>query len=68
MPDIASCRACHGGSQSAPNKLTSSCLMCHEFHVAGRQAMVVDGKPARGARNSALPIQPIKRPVSGAAK
>ena len=68
MPDIASCRACHGGSQSAPNKLTSSCLMCHEFHVPGRQAMVVDGKPARGARNSALPIQPIKRPVSGAAK
>jgi hypothetical protein len=68
MPDVASCRACHGGNQSAPNKLTSTCLMCHEFHTPGRQAMVVDGKPVRGARDSALPIQPIKRPASGVAK
>ncbi len=62
MPEIATCRACHGGNQPMPNKLTSSCLSCHVFHAPGRQPMVVEGKPVR-ALTSAPPIQPIKRPA-----
>jgi Cytochrome c7 and related cytochrome c len=62
MPNIATCRACHGGNQPVPNKLTSTCLTCHAFHAPGRQAMVADGKPVR-VSGSTLPIQPIKRPA-----
>ena len=34
MPDIDSCRRCHGGSQPAESKVTSGCLLCHGFHDA----------------------------------
>ncbi len=32
MPDIATCRACHGG-QKSEDLLMSSCIDCHEFHL-----------------------------------
>lgn len=32
MPDIASCRQCHGGGD-ARNKLASDCVDCHVFHL-----------------------------------
>jgi predicted CXXCH cytochrome family protein len=32
MPDIGSCRSCHGG-EDADNLLQSSCIACHEFHL-----------------------------------
>lgn len=32
MPDIASCRECHGGG-NARNKLASECIDCHVFHL-----------------------------------
>lgn len=31
MPDLASCRDCHGGER-AENKLQSTCIACHKFH------------------------------------
>jgi predicted CXXCH cytochrome family protein len=34
MPDIDSCRECHGDQHSA-NKLQSGCVTCHVFHVPG---------------------------------
>lgn len=34
MPAIARCRECHGGSRPAEGKLTSNCLLCHDFHDA----------------------------------
>jgi hypothetical protein len=37
MPDIGSCRACHGG-EHAENRLQSTCISCHQFHLD-------DGKP-----------------------
>lgn len=67
MPEIATCRACHGGNQPVPNKLTSSCLTCHAFHLPGRTAMVADGKPAR-ALTSVPPVQPIRRTAPAATK
>ncbi len=33
MPDIASCRDCHGGEHSK-NKVASSCISCHAYHIA----------------------------------
>jgi hypothetical protein len=32
MPGIESCRECHGGSHPQSGKVTSNCLLCHDFH------------------------------------
>ncbi|MGZ5067566.1 MAG: cytochrome c3 family protein [Usitatibacter sp.] len=34
MPKIAKCRECHGGSHPETGKVTSNCLLCHDFHGA----------------------------------
>lgn len=44
LPDIESCRQCHGGVH-ADTKLQSTCVDCHGFHVATEFTM---GKPYRG--------------------
>ena len=41
MPDIASCRECHGGG-NARNKLASDCVDCHVFHLPGKGLMRPD--------------------------
>jgi hypothetical protein len=36
MPRIAACRECHGGTEgirTADNRVASSCMLCHAFHV-----------------------------------
>ncbi|MFT5563111.1 MAG: putative CXXCH cytochrome family protein [Candidatus Azotimanducaceae bacterium] len=38
MPDIGSCRSCHGG-EHADNLLQSSCISCHEFHLETEKPM-----------------------------
>lgn len=35
MPRIAQCRTCHGGVTDTA-RTASTCLMCHQFHIAGR--------------------------------
>lgn len=51
LPDIASCRDCHGG-ESASRKVPSSCVMCHDFHIEGQPPM---GNPhARMAAGAAV--------------
>ena len=32
LPDLASCRTCHGG-ESARKAVPSSCAMCHDYHM-----------------------------------
>jgi hypothetical protein len=34
MPTIKTCRECHGGSRPVEGKVTSNCLLCHNFHDA----------------------------------
>ena len=38
MPDITSCRDCHGGEDST-NLLQSNCVTCHEFHLEDQRPM-----------------------------
>jgi predicted CXXCH cytochrome family protein len=38
MPDIGSCRSCHGG-EDAENLLQSNCITCHEFHLDSQESM-----------------------------
>lgn len=41
MPDIESCRDCHGGGE-ATDKLASTCVECHIFHLPGLDLMKPD--------------------------
>lgn len=52
MPDIESCRDCHGG-EHAENKLASTCVECHVFHLDGLDLMKPDvrGAELRSARS-----------------
>ncbi len=38
MPEIGSCRICHGG-EDASDRLQSSCITCHKFHLDEGQPM-----------------------------
>lgn len=38
MPDIGSCRSCHGG-EDASNLLQSTCIACHDFHLDSQKPM-----------------------------
>jgi hypothetical protein len=38
MPDIESCQTCHGG-EDADDRLQSSCVSCHRFHLENGQPM-----------------------------
>ncbi|MCZ6501938.1 MAG: cytochrome c3 family protein, partial [Gammaproteobacteria bacterium] len=46
IPEIGSCRTCHGG-EDASDRLQSSCITCHKFHLDEGQPMgahvAVDG-------------------------
>jgi predicted CXXCH cytochrome family protein len=33
IPAIVDCRACHAGNKPAPNKVVSTCVACHGFHL-----------------------------------
>jgi len=45
LPKLASCQTCHGGEQ-ATDKVPSTCVMCHKFHVDGRPTMTPHDKAA----------------------
>src|SRR5262249_47838679 len=34
MPDITTCRKCHAGGTPMPERVTSTCISCHDFHLA----------------------------------
>lgn len=38
IPGIANCRSCHGGAH-AKNRVASSCVTCHEFHIDDKMKM-----------------------------
>lgn len=38
LPKIAVCKQCHGG-EKASNKVPSTCITCHDFHLPGRPRM-----------------------------
>jgi len=48
IPDIGKCRQCHAGNSPAGNKVVSTCVACHQFHLPGR--------PPFGARAETTPV------------
>ena len=53
IPDIANCRKCHTGNAPAANKVVSTCVACHDFHLPGH--------PLFGARADAVSRLPGSR-------
>lgn len=49
IPDISNCRRCHAGNAPAGNKVVSTCVSCHGFHLAG--------DPPFGTRAAAAPAK-----------
>ena len=43
LPKIAVCKQCHGGEE-ASDKVPSTCITCHEFHLPGRPGMTAKEK------------------------
>jgi predicted CXXCH cytochrome family protein len=53
IPDLASCRTCHGGEGSS-KPVQSSCAMCHDYHMdAGAPSMLIRRK-VRGKKRDTV--------------
>jgi hypothetical protein len=53
LPDLASCRTCHGG-ESAGGKVQSSCAMCHDYHMdTGKPSMLIRQR-VRGKKRESI--------------
>lgn len=63
LPDLASCRTCHGG-ETARAKVQSSCAMCHDYHMdEGAPAMLVRQLSGGKKRNTDIAAGQAARPV-----
>ena len=66
LPDLASCRTCHGGERTRL-PVPSTCAMCHDYHInQGTPAQLLRLR-ARGHRweSTVVPVQPA---VAGATR
>lgn len=53
LPDLTSCRTCHGGEGSS-KPVPSSCAMCHDYHMdAGAPSMLIRQK-VRGKKRDTI--------------
>ena len=48
IPDIQNCRECHAGNTPVAGKVVSTCISCHDFHLAGVKPKAV--QPPAGAK------------------
>lgn len=53
IPDLASCRTCHGGEGSAA-KVPSSCAMCHDYHMDEGAPSMLIRRQVRGKRRDTV--------------
>jgi cytochrome c2 len=59
---IASCRECHG-EPGAGERVQSTCISCHGFHVAQGSAMDGHARPKPGDRPAPRPAQALPAPT-----
>jgi hypothetical protein len=52
LPGIDNCQTCHGG-EGAANKVPSTCVDCHYFHIPGMPGMR-DAKPGTPGKSASL--------------
>ncbi len=57
IPTIAKCRDCHAGSKPAADKVVSTCVSCHGFHLPNHPPFTVRDSVAMDApAGAALPV------------
>jgi hypothetical protein len=63
IPNVASCRACHGGETSRL-PVESSCAMCHDYHMDEGVPARLLRQQVRGRRwtTTVIPVQPQQAP------
>ncbi len=54
IPDIESCRACHAGSDPTANKVVSTCVSCHGFHLPGHAPWSKRAQGGFGSENALI--------------
>ncbi len=65
LPDLASCRACHGG-ETTGRPVASTCAMCHDFHMDGGTPAMLLRQRVRGRRweTTVIPVHPQPQPAA----
>lgn len=63
LPKIAVCQNCHGG-ENASNKVQSTCITCHDFHLPGTPRMG-NTKAWRKNTDGDAALMDIQTPVAG---
>ncbi len=53
LPDLATCRNCHGG-ESARAKVPSSCAMCHDYHRETGQPFMLVRQRVKGKKRDSI--------------
>ena len=56
IPDISTCRSCHGGAKPARNKVTSTCESCHGFHLPSHQKISIEKLNAARDKPTLMPM------------
>jgi hypothetical protein len=64
LPDLASCRECHGG-ESARKEVQSSCAMCHDYHMDGGQPAMLIRARVRGKKKAPSTIASVEPTLTG---
>jgi hypothetical protein len=68
LPDLASCRACHGGESARGKLVQSSCAMCHDYHFdTGKPAMLIRRRVGGKKRDSIVADAEPRRDASAVA-
>src|SRR3954464_409690 len=63
LPDLASCRDCHGGEHSS-RPVPSTCAMCHDYHMNGGTPAMLLRQRVRGRRWETTVIR-VDQPTVG---
>lgn len=60
LPDLASCRTCHGGESSKAD-VPSSCAMCHDYHMdTGTPSMLIRQQVRGKRQDTTARVEPAR--------
>jgi predicted CXXCH cytochrome family protein len=60
IPNIVNCRGCHAGNKPVPNKVVSTCVACHGFHLPNHPPFTARDSAALDASAAAIPAMTRK--------
>ena len=54
LPDLASCRTCHGGESARGKVVQSSCAMCHDYHMETGEPVMLIRQRVKGKKRESI--------------